>query len=214
MGILSIDHVVLDLLGYQMSFVELAAFITGLISVYLAIKVNIHTWTTGFINVSLLFLLFYQTRLYADMMLQVFFMGASVYGWIRWKRAVVDDRVLWIGPRHSVLWLMGIICSAFAVSLFVGGFHVWWPGLFAPVEYAGMDSLVMVVSISATILLARKKVESWILWILVDIICIWLFAVKELYLLTLEYTLFLGLAVQGFAIWQRKAARSMKAITT
>ena len=85
MTLFDINNIAYEIIGYQISYVELIGTLFGLISVYLATKTNILTWATGIINELFLIILFFQVQLYADMFLQVFFFVVTLYGWYNWK---------------------------------------------------------------------------------------------------------------------------------
>ena len=80
MEFFSIEQIAVDFPGYPVSYVELIGTIFGLISVYLASRANIFTWSTGIVNEFFLFLLFFQVQLYPDMLLQLFFFATTLYG--------------------------------------------------------------------------------------------------------------------------------------
>ena len=84
-----INYVLVQIGDYPLSLIEFLGTLTGLISVWLASRGNILTWPTGLLNVIAFFALFYQVRLYSDMVLQVYFFGMSIYGWWFWGQAAL-----------------------------------------------------------------------------------------------------------------------------
>src|SRR5690349_24874971 len=85
MNFFDIKNTAFEIIGYQISYVELIGTLFGFISVYFASKANILTWSTGIINELFLFILFFQIQLYADMFLQLYFFAVTIYGWRKWK---------------------------------------------------------------------------------------------------------------------------------
>jgi nicotinamide mononucleotide transporter len=205
MELFNIENIAFQIIGYQVSYVELIATLFGLISVWLASKANILTWHTGIVNEFFLFILFYQTQLYADMFLQVFFFSVTLTGWYNWRKKSVKNRILSISWTKRCQILIIIIICSLITGFFINNIHLYLPEYF-PVRasYPFVDSLVMVSSIAATMLLAKKKVESWHLWIGVDIICTVLYFKKGIWFLSLEYFIFLCMAVYGLYHWQKQ----------
>lgn len=202
-----INYIVLQVGEYPLSLIELLGTISGLVSVYLATKGNILTWATGILNEIAFFILFYQVQLYSDMMLQVYFFVISAYGWLYWnkskntKNPAVNQRISWtvIG---SVL-----VVGTVGLGLLKQQIHTLLPDLFPlPAQYPFADAFTTTASIMATILLARKQIENWILWIGVDLISIVLYFYRDIWFISFEYVLFLILATYGFFSWKKKWA--------
>lgn len=205
MNFFEIQNIAFQVVDYPISYVELIGTLFGLISVYFASKANILTWSTGIINEFFLFLLFFQVQLYADMLLQVYFFIVTLYGWYNWKTNSKEKKISETNLINK-LWLTTsiIIFSLFSGVLFAN-IHIYLPYVFKEkASYPFLDSLIMVISIIATILLAKKKVETWYMWIAVDIICVGLYFKKGVYFLSLEYLIFLGLAIYGLYNWRKQ----------
>jgi len=194
-------------IGYPISYVELIGTLFGLISVYFASKANILTWGTGIVNEAFLFILFFQVHLYADMFLQIYFFTVTIYGWYNWKTKPVRHSITAMNVNWRWLIAIIIIIGSLLSGLLIKNIHLYMPTYFKiAAAYPFTDSLVMVLSIIATILLARKKIENWYLWILVDAICVILYIKKAVYFLSLEYLIFLGLASYGLYQWKKQLA--------
>ena len=209
---LSVDTIFFTVLGYPMSYIEFIGTILYLLSVWLISRRNILTWPVGIISVLLYMVLFYQIRLYSDAMEQVYYLGASVYGWWYWSRsrqvkyAITD--VSYSSRRAMVTWL--IVTATFSVVLgaIMSRVHGWAPGVFPEAaSYPYLDALTTVMSLVAMWLLARKHIESWIYWIVVDVIGIWLYFVKDVRFISLLYVVLLVLAVRGLFDWRSARLR-------
>jgi nicotinamide mononucleotide transporter len=205
MSLFDLQNIAFTTLGYPMSWVELIATLAGIAAVWLAAREHIANWPVGIINIIFSFFLFFKTGFYSDAFLQIFFFITNVYGWFLWSRrdkktAEILIKVSFLPRLQQVLIALAIIVASVAFGSIVNRLHEWYPSLF-PVEAAFpyADSFVMMMSIAGNILLMVKKIESWILWVLVDILAPILYFQKGIYLITIEYLVFLGLAV--FALW-------------
>ena len=205
MTFFDIKNIAFEIIGYPISYVELIGTLFGLLSVYFASRANILTWTTGIINELFLFILFFQVHLYADMFLQVFFFIVTLYGWYNWKQKTQQNSITSINSKTKI-WLASVlIISTIIAGFFFKNIHLYLPNYFKiQAAFPFIDSFVMVLSIIATVLLAKKKIETWYLWILVDIVCVFLFFRKGIVFLALEYLVFLGLATYGLWNWKKQ----------
>ncbi|WP_373709628.1 nicotinamide riboside transporter PnuC [Kaistella sp.] len=205
MTFFDIKNIAFEIIGYPISYVELIGTLFGLLSVYFASRANILTWTTGIINELFLFILFFQVHLYADMFLQVFFFLVTLYGWYNWKQKPQQNSITSISSKTKI-WLASVlIISTIIAGFFIKNIHLYLPNYFKiRAAFPFIDSFVMVLSIIATVLLAKKKIETWYLWILVDIVCVFLFFKKGIVFLALEYLVFLGLATYGLWNWKKQ----------
>lgn len=205
MTFFDINNIAFEKIGYQISYVELIGTLFGLLSVYFASRANIITWATGIINELFLFILFFQVQLYADMFLQVYFFVVTLYGWYSWKQKPKQNCITSTESKTKIWLVIAIIVGTIIAGFLFANIHFYLPKYFkteAAFPYA--DSLVMVLSITATVLLAQKKIETWYLWIVVDIICVFLFFKKEIAFLALEYLVFLVLATYGLLNWKKQ----------
>lgn len=197
--------VAFSIMAYPMSYIELMATLFGLISVYLAARNKVATWPTGIVNEIALFFLFFQVQLYADMLLQVFFLVVTIFGWYNWRRPGEETAVGRLSANMVQVYLASLVSGTLLTGIVIQYVHVWLPAwLPQPTTYPYADSFVMVASILATFLLAKRRLETWVLWIAVDIVSILLYYIKGLNFLALEYLIFLGLAIAGLLEWRKK----------
>jgi len=203
----NIDTILFEALGYKMSLLELLAVFTGLVSVWFAARANILTWLFALVNAVLFFVLFYQVNLYSAMALQVFFFCNALYGWYNWRR---DSRgvmkpVTLLLHKHRVLWLAAIMAGMIALGTVMARVHLWLPDLFPEkATFIYTDAMIAVMSIAASVLLAKLKLENWILWILVNMMSIVMYAMKGVMLVSLQYLFFLFMATYGLLEWRKK----------
>lgn len=204
---LSIDCIALTILGSPISYLEVIATLFGLLSVFYAARGNILTWPTGIVNECGFFLLFYQVHLYADMFLQVVFFIVTLYGWHQWKLEKTEKCLNSLELKIFASLALITVMTSFVLGQIIIQLHNFQPSLFStPAEHPFFDSYVAAASICAIILLARRTIESWIFWIAVDIICIGLFVSQEIYLVAVEYFIFLMMAIFGLYSWRKQFA--------
>jgi len=198
-----IEKIFFTIIGYPMSYVEFFGTIMGLVCVWLAAKSNILTWPTGIVNVICFFIIFYQINLYSDMFLQVYFLGMSIYGWIYWKKNDPDEKLVTeLTPRYRMLGIISMVFFILILGYFMSGIHEVFPDYFKePAAYPYPDAFTTVLSIYASYLMVKKKWESWVLWIIVDVVCVFLYYLKGMKFISLEYFIFLGIASYGLYKW-------------
>jgi len=203
----NINTILFELLGYRMSLLELLAVLTGLAAVWFAARANIITWIFAVVNAVLFFALYYQVNLYSAMLLQVFFFCNAIYGWINWKKQSIggEEPVTLMSHKGRVLWAVVIFAGALSLGTVMGRIQLWLPNLFTVrATFVYTDAMIAVMSIAASLLCARLKLENWILWILVNIMSIAMYAMRGIMLVSVQYIIFLAMAIYGFIQWKRK----------
>lgn len=200
-----IGNIAFEILGYPLSYIELVGTVVGFISVVLAAKGSIWTWPTGIINEAAFFLLFFQVQLYSDMYLQVFFFGVTLYGWYYWKSPNQDITIYKLPVQTLFMYLAALVIGTLATGYLISDIHILLPDIFSqPASYPYADALTTIASILATFLLARKRIETWFFWMLVDIVSIALYVLKGVNLVAIEYFIFLLICVFGYFNWKKK----------
>lgn len=202
-----IDHIFFTALGYSMSYLEFFGFLSGLVAVWLSARAQVMSWPIGIINVVLSFFLYYQTQLYPDMFLQVFFFVTNLAGWWRWTHPAPGEedrknelKVSFMGTRMLLLILAGGLVGTAALGSMASRLHEWFPGVFPlPSAFPYADSFITVMSVITTFYMIRKKIENWIIWIVVDILATFLYFAKGIMLYGLLY---FGLTIlAAFGLW-------------
>ena len=205
MNFFEIKNIAFQIWDYPISYVELIGTLFGLISVYFASRANILTWGTGIVNEVFLFILFFQVQLYADMFLQIYFFIVTLYGWYKWKSKTDESKISETSFRNKIFLTVTILIGTLISGFLFSNIHLYLPTYFKiQAAYPFTDSFVMVSSIIATILIAKKKIENWYLWIAIDLVCVVLYFKKGVYFLSLEYFIFLGLASYGLYHWKKQ----------
>ncbi|MHC1704692.1 MAG: nicotinamide riboside transporter PnuC [Tenuifilaceae bacterium] len=188
-----------------MPIIEGIATFFGLICVWLTVKQNIWCWPTGIAQVALYIFVFYEAHLYSDMILHIFYVFINIYGWYHWLKKDVETEELKVSRTGKAFigWVVVCIVGTFA-----------WGFLLANYTDAALpypDSFITAASLIAQWLMARKVLESWIFWIIVDIVAVFVYLIKSLYLTTGLYAIFLIMATIGYFEW-RKAFISQKTL--
>jgi nicotinamide mononucleotide transporter len=180
---------------------ELVAVVTGFACVWLAARESIWNFPVAIVSCLLYVFVYYRARLYSDCYLQVLFIVLSIYGWYEWLYGGRDATELGVTRTTRREWLAG---AAFAVAFTLGfGYYLQYN---TDASLPHLDSFTTAGSIVAQYLLTRKRLENWLLWILVDLIYVPVLWYKELYPTSLLYGLYLGLAAYGYWQWRRELA--------
>lgn len=195
-----------------MSYLEFFGTIAGFIAVGLSARAHLWSWPIGIINVVLFFFLFFQVQLYPDMFLQVFFFVTNLMGWWRWAnpKKGEEDRKLELKVSYMqtkqlmLLSLVGLV-GTILMGTFAKNLHEFFPLVFSkPSAFPYLDSFVTVMSITTTFFMIQKKVECWIIWILVDMIATYMYFVKGIKFVSFQYLIFCFIAAYGLWNWSRE----------
>jgi nicotinamide mononucleotide transporter len=178
--------------------IEIVATTTGLLCVWLTAKENIWSWPVGLVNVGCFFVMFWEAKLYADTMLQVFFFILSVYGWIMWLTKREGTKVR---PTRKITSRLTFILSVFLVVMTLLWGYVLQTYTDASIPYA--DAFIATLSLIAQYLLSSKVLENWLIWIAVDVMSVAMYAYKDLYAVAFLYLIFLFIAIAGYVGWKR-----------
>ncbi|MEH1950370.1 MAG: nicotinamide riboside transporter PnuC [Nostoc sp.] len=202
----SVNNIAFNILGYPISYIEFLGTIFYLWSVWLISQRNILTWPVGIVSVLLYMVLFYQIRLYSDMIEQIYYLGVSVYGWWRWSTPKLDSgeilNVRYSPTRKMVLSASVTIAISFAIGALMSQIHIILPAIFPEqASFPYLDALTTVMSFTAMWLMTHKRIESWYYWIVVDIIGIWLYDIKGVKFIALLYVILLLMAINGLISW-------------
>jgi len=214
-NLLSVDCVWFTILDYPMSYIEFVGTIFYLLSVWLIAKRNILTWPTGIISVILYMILFYQIQLFSDTLEQVYYLVVSVYGWITWKAVKgkpEETTDFSFSSRQSIIAGIGVTL-VITVILFAitSNIHMLLPTLFPiPASFPFLDALTTIMSFTAMWLMTRKHAESWVYWIIVDVIGIGLYFAKDVKFISLLYVVLLGMASYGLFNWTKNIGLVIK----
>lgn len=186
--------------GSPVTWLEVTAFALSLAMVAANMRVNPVGWPLAIVASLLYAALFARSRLYGEAVLQFVFIAASLWGWRQWLRGRGDDGAALDVHRLS---RRGLVWTA-------GGVVLAWPlaglvlGLATDSDVPFLDALATVGSVAGQVLLGRKVLENWHVWLAVNVFSVGLFASKALWLTSLLYALFAALSVAGWLAWTRR----------
>ncbi|WP_395616916.1 nicotinamide riboside transporter PnuC [Aquirufa sp.] len=184
-----------------MSLVEILAIIASLAGVFLSMAKKSAAWICNIIASGLYGYVFWQNGLYSDMELQGFFILMALYGWWTWSRAEQN----WKPERASNSQLMGGLAIALLFGAGSGFLHL---NYFPSVSFPFLDASLTGLSIYGTWLATRRKIENWLVWIVVDIAYVGMYATKELWGTAALYLVFIILAIKGYLDWLKPLKNS------
>jgi nicotinamide mononucleotide transporter len=201
----NISNIAFEVLNYELSYVELIATALGLLAVYWASKANIWTWPASVINVTTLFILLYQFQLYADMLLQIYFLLVTFYGWYYWRKPKVEQQITNVSKGEILIYAVVFIVGTLGIGKFMSGLHLQFPTYFTePAAFPYGDAFTTTGSVIAMILLSRKQIENWLVWIVVDIVSIILYYQKGILFLAAEFGIFMIICIFGYYNWRKE----------
>lgn len=179
-----------------MNPLEIVASLFGFACVYLTTRQSIYCWPAGLVQVSLYIFVFYEAKLYSDVILHVIYVLLQIYGWYYWLHGrdhspVPVSRLSWQG---LVSWTtIGFVVAA------VWGFVM---ASYTDAALPYPDAFIISMSLIGQWLMAKKKLENWYYWIAVDIVAVCVYAVKDLWVTSALYLTFLILCLLGLAKWR------------
>ncbi|OJV86651.1 MAG: hypothetical protein BGO34_03995 [Bacteroidia bacterium 44-10] len=181
-----------------MQTIEIIGAIIGLLYLYLEYKANKWLWPVGVLMPVVYVWIFFQSKFYADMGINVYYFFASIYGWARWTKHQTEGDELPIShtPRRYILPLSVIGTALFAIIAFI---LIRFTD--SPVPYG--DSFTTALSILGMWMLAQKYVEQWWFWFVVNIISCGLYVWKGLYPTSILFAIYSVISVFGYFKWKR-----------
>ncbi|QOV65359.1 nicotinamide riboside transporter PnuC [Kosakonia pseudosacchari] len=218
-------HIPLGTGGYDLSWIEATGTLAGLLCIWLASLEKIGNYAFGLINVTLFAIIFFQIQLYASLLLQLFFFAANIYGWYAWSRQTSQNeaelQIRWLPLPKAISWLAVCVVAIGLMTFFIDpvfafltkiavavmqalGLNVVMPQL-QPDAFPFWDSSMMVLSIVAMILMTRKYVENWLLWVVINVISVAIFALQGVWAMSLEYLILTFIALNGSRMWINSA---------
>ena len=186
-------------------WVEYIAVIFGIISVYFSRKENIWVYPTGLINTTFYVYLSFKGHLLGEASVNVYYTLISIYGWWLWsKKDNSNNTVLKITYSGKKQWRNQLMFFA-ALYLIIFFGLTYLKKEFAPGAIPWADALASAAAFTGMWLMAKKKVESWIWWIITNIVSIPLYFVKSYVFTSIYYIILLGMAISGLILWIKKA---------
>ena len=186
-----------------MNWTEFLGFVTGAVCVWLQVKENVWNWPAGIANNIFYVVVFWRSGLYADSLLQWFYISISIYGWWNWLHGGTACSKLTISRTSRLGMLIYVALTASGTVLFYELLRRYTNST-VPL----WDGLTTAMSFTAQYMLTRKLIENWWWWIAVDVIYIGLYTYKRLFLTSVLYAIFMGMCSVGLRQWRQRMSHS------
>jgi len=187
-----------------MDWLELSGLVSGLLCVWLLIRQNVWTFPIGLIYSVVSVAVFIEARLYADVLLSGYYVLMNAYGWYYWlyggRRTATDVLPVTRTPVQAGVFLAAVT----AVSIVAMG---WFFDTRTDASFPYWDSATTCMSFAAMWMTARKYIENWGVWLVVDVIATAIYYVKGIHFYAILYGVYLGMAIMGWRAWQQTVIR-------
>lgn len=183
-----------------MEILEIVGTIVGLVYLWLEYHANIYLWIAGIVMPAIYIFIYYEAGLYADFGINIYYLLAAIYGWLMWRygKRNKQERELPITKFPGkylipalLVFVLTLVGIAFILIRFTDSNVPW------------LDSFTTALSIIGMWMLARKYIEQWWVWIVVDVVCCGLYIYKELYFTSFLYGLYAIIAIFGYFKWRK-----------
>ena len=169
------------------------------------------TFPLGMVATAMYFYIFFEQRVYSSMILQAVFFLFNAYGLYRWTHpasgeANADNQLAVTVCTRPQRWLCVLLVALFTLiwGYVSSRLHIWLPSLFPePAEYAGIDAFILSASLAGQYLMAIKKLENWVLWLIVDLVAAPFYAITVGWFTGGLYLVFIFTAIAGFRQWRK-----------
>lgn len=178
------------------SGLELVAVALALAYVWLAARQNIWCWPCALVSTGIYVWVFWEVSLPFHTFLNAYYLAMAVYGWTQWRKT--DNDALVVNSKPA-LWHIGWILFL-AVTGYV---MVWLVGTQLDQKYPYLDGYIAIFSVFTTVLVARKVLENWLYWMVINSFASYLFFVNSLEPTSLLHMFYVGFSIYGYISWQR-----------
>lgn len=178
---------------------EIAGFLIGILYIWWEYHANAKLWVASIIMPSISMWIYFRNGLYADFAINIYYFFMAIYGYIAWTRHATKAGKPQLPIRHITLNPL-LLCLIWLAALWV---LIAYALTFTNSTVIPYDSFTTALSIVATWMLARKYIEQWIAWILVDSVCVGLYIYKGIYFYSALYAIYTIIAVFGYFKWKR-----------
>ena len=185
-----------------MSFItslEIVGTATGIIHLFLLTRQKISAWIFGIICVSIYVYISYDAKYYSDMILNMFYIGLNIFGWHNWSRKKEELSLVKVTrlSKENISLILVII----AAGTFLWG---WFMTSKTDAAFPYPDAFTTVASLTAQYLLTQKKIDNWLIWIVVNLVAIPMYLYKGLYITAGLFCVYLVMCILGFFEWRKE----------
>ena len=181
-----------------LSLLEVVAVVMALLYLFLAIRQNIWCWFGAGISTAIYVYLFLDAKLYMQSALNGFYFAMAIYGWFSWRRGSGDEHALPV-----VCWPLARHVTALAIVVASSSITGWALSTWTDAVYPYIDSMTTFAAIWATFLVARKVLENWWYWLVIDIASLFIYWDRELQLTSMLFLLYVCMIPVGYVSWRR-----------
>lgn len=180
------------------NYIEISGSILSLIYLYFSIKQKIALWFFGLVSSALYIVVYFNAKFYADMGLQFYYVFVSIYGWFYWKKGknIADTKKI---KRTDLKTATILFLITLVIFIIIG----WFLDTQTDSQIPYWDSFTTSASITATWMLARKHIEHWLIWIVVDSVSLCLYIYKDLYPTSVLFVIYTVMAFVGYFAWKK-----------
>jgi nicotinamide mononucleotide transporter PnuC len=201
-----ISNIFLQIFNYELSYLEFFAVITALAAVYVTSLGKVEGFYIGLVNNVLYFIFFYQCQLYSVMFLQVAYFTISSFGIYSWLKPDANKQLLKITRLTKKQWILVSVAILLATVIW-SSLVLWlsgkYPDHIEQPQYPYIDALITMISVCGQLILARKKIDNWILWMVVNGSSIVLYAVIGIYFTSILCAVLLVIAIRAYITWNK-----------
>lgn len=198
----------------EMNFLEIFGTIIGLVYLWLEYRASIYLWIAGIIMPAIYIFVYYDAGLYADFGINIYYLIAAIYGWFFWmwgrRKGKAANKTQTGTASTATSQELPIIHTPWkyyiplAITFIISFFLIAWILIdFTDSNVPWLDSFTTALSIVGMWMLARKYIEQWFAWIVVDIVCCGLYIYKDLYFTSALYGLYSIIAIFGYFKWKK-----------
>lgn len=178
---------------------EAAAVLLALAYLLLAVRRSLWSWPCALVSAVIYFVLFARESLYMQTLLQVFYIGMAVYGFIEWRRGRTEAGQVAISGRPLAWHLLRI-----ALVLVASALNGWLLTRYSSAQAPYLDSFVMWGSVLTTWMVARRIIENWLYWVVFDSVAAYLYFSQGLHATALLFVAYVGIVIHGYGVWLRE----------
>ncbi|MDG5800111.1 nicotinamide riboside transporter PnuC [Marinilabiliaceae bacterium ANBcel2] len=190
------------------NWIEITGAVTALLYMYFSIREKFWLWPVGFVTSAFYLVVFYQSQLYADMSLQIYYLLISIYGWFHWagnsksvKSGETNLPTISLSYRVLINYLLLTLILTVVIYFVLKQLPQYLNLLPSSLPFG--DAFTTAGSIVATWMLARKILENWLLWIFVDLFAMAMYISKELYITAALFMIYTLMAITGYIKWKQ-----------
>ena len=197
-----------------MNWLEIIAVVFGVVAIWLASKGEVVNFGIGLVNCVLYGILFGREGLYSGMILQGIYFAINLYGLYSWRKPKKELdkelKVMWLTAKERMMIVMMIVVTGALWGMGVKYGAQLLPENIQEPQYPMVDAILTTASVVAQILLTRKKLDNWVMWVIVDVVYIGLFLMVGMYWTAGLYVVYTGIAVNAVFSWNKEQGTGSK----